>query len=185
MLHKLDLINREQRGFTLIELMVAIAITGLIISGVAVAIYQTISINASASNRMVAVNQVQNAGYWVSRDAEMAQVVELSEGPPEENPVGTKFPLTLTWTDWDCNVHVVVYTLENMTGGPKQLKRSHSINGGEATVNIIAKYLVPGLAKTSCQLTGSRLILTVTASVGGFMPESETRIYEVNPRPGI
>ena len=171
----------------MLELLVALAITGIIAGGITTTISQVFNIHLRSSNHMVAVRQVQNAGYWFSRDAQMAQMVELTE-PPEENPVGSRFPVTLTWTDWDTNKeHQVTYSLEKIGGGPWQLKRSHSINGGQPSETIVAQYINSGLGNTSCEFldtdedgTGDRLIFKVTAKVG---EESETRIYEVSPRP--
>jgi prepilin-type N-terminal cleavage/methylation domain-containing protein len=177
--------NKDQKGFTFVEILIAIAITGFAVSGIAMAISQMFNVHASASNRVTAIRQVQNAGFWVSQDAQQAQTVELSEGEPEENPVGTKFPLTLTWKDWDGAEHQVVYTLENMTGGPKQLKRSYYVDGGLVSETIVAEYIVPGLALTHLEFTDNKLILMITASVGGFGQASETRVYEIATRPSL
>ena len=183
-LHRLGLINKNQRGFTLIEIMIAIAITALITSGITTAIFQMFSINTRSTNHMTAVREVQNAGYWVSHDAQMAISVELAEGQPgypAESPVNTKFPLTFTWREWDNNdTHTVVYTLES-GGEPMWLKRSHFINGDVTETNV-AQYIIPGVPQTNAEFTDGVLTLTVTATVG---ETSETRVYEIIPRPSL
>jgi len=172
--HRLGLINKNQRGFTLIELMIAIAITGIITGGITMTIFQVFSGNARSSNHMTAVRQVQNAGYWISHDTQMAQNVV-------PDPGDTGFPLTLTWSDWDSgDVHQVIYTLlvDN------KLQREHYTNLNLDATTIVAEYIDPD--ETSCVWddgTGT-LTLTVTATVGGWQPASETRVYEVIPRPG-
>jgi len=183
MFHKLGLINKNQRGFTLIELMVVIAITGFVTSGATMAILQVINGSARTNNHMTAVRQVQNAGYWVSRDVHMVQNIVA-------DPTGGGFPLTLTWTDWGNNEeHQVVYTLLDMpSGGLKNLQRSHSSNGITETI-IIAQFIDPtvkdGEPQTKCEPTNGSLVFTVTATVGGgSQGQSETRIYEIVPRPG-
>ncbi len=176
---RLGLIHKNQRGFTLIELIIAIAITGLITSGVTMTIFQVISGNARSSNHMIAVRQVQEAGYWLSRDAQMAQSISTGDDPP-----GTGFPLTLIWTEYgvDGDEHQVVYTLL----ADNKLKREHYTNrfadpDPDATA-IVAQFV--DSSGTSCQLTGDVLVLTVTATVGtGSQQASETRTYEVTPRP--
>jgi len=173
MFHRLGLINKNQRGFTLIELLIAIAITGLITGGVTTAIFQTFTVNARNSSHMTAVRQVQNAGYWISHDTQMAQEVELYPDPDGF--------LKLTWTEWvDSTENKVTYAIAD--GG--ELKRSHSENGVLTSEMIVARYI--DSAKTSCQVTAGVLIVTVTAAVGDY-PEtvSETRVYKITPRPNI
>ncbi len=180
-LHRLGLINKNQRGFTLIELVIAIAITGIITGGITMTIFQVITGNIRTSNHMTAVRQVQSAGYWVSHDTQMAQLVESG--------ASSGFPLTLTWTEWGSEnvTHQVTYTLED-----NKLWRGHVISDNSTVDNqtgIMAQYIDPA---TSCNFTDTdgdgiddTLVLTVTATVGSGSPQeqSETRVYEVIPRP--
>ena len=173
------LIHKNQRGFTLIEMVMAIAITGLVMGAAAMTIFQVFDLNIRTSNHMIAVRQVQNAGYWVSHDGQMAQIVE-----PTEDSDG--FPLTLTWTDWDSgDVYQVVYTL---LLADNKLQREHYTNLNPDATTFVAEYIDPDPLMTKCEFTdtdgdgvGDKLTLTVTATVGA---QSETRVYEVIPRPG-
>jgi prepilin-type N-terminal cleavage/methylation domain-containing protein len=175
-------IHKGQRGFTLIELLIAIAITGVIAGGITMTIMQVFNINTRTSGDMTAVRQVQQAGFWVSPDVQMAQSVNASGSQG--------FPLILTWTEIGGNhtVHKVIYTLVDMSGGLERLERDHYI-GNETSpdsTTIVAEYIDPDPAKTSCKPLGPlqpgvALNFTVTATLGG---RSETRVYEVEPRPG-
>jgi len=161
--------HNNQRGFTLIELMIAIVIAALITAGIAAATMQVLAINTRASNHMIAVRQVQQAGKEVSKDALQSQANAINASPS-----GGEF-LILGWTNWEGLENVVVYNITQAG----ELKRSHSINGTpESTARfVVAEYI--DSAHTSCNWTGTVLIFTVTATVG---TESETRIYEIDPR---
>jgi len=164
---KMKKLKKAEKGFTLVELLIVIAITGLISWGITMTIFQVFDINTRSTNRMAAISQLQNAGLRVSQDAQMSQNV---------TPGGSSgFPLILTWIEWETGgSHAVNYTLEDNT-----LQRSHSVNGGNSTVTTVAEYI--DLAQTSCVWAGGELTFTVTATVGG---ESETRVYRVKPRSG-
>jgi prepilin-type N-terminal cleavage/methylation domain-containing protein len=77
-------LKKGERGFTLLELIIAVAITGLITTGVTTAIYQTFTLSTRTSNHMIVVREVQEAGYWVSLYAYTASDIEvtgLPDGP--------------------------------------------------------------------------------------------------------
>lgn len=165
-------IHKEQRGLTLIELLIALPIAALIIFAATGAIIQLLD-SSRASNHMVALRQVQTAGYWVSKDGAQAQRVDIT-APPDI--------LILEWTEWEGNVsYRITYSLENMPSGSlKQLKRTEAVNDTVRT-SIIATNLVP--EETSCDWTNNEkqaFTFNVTAKVG---EQTETRIYEIQPRP--
>lgn len=173
---RLGLINKNQRGITLVELLVAVAITGIITGGITMTIFQVFGGNERTSNHMTAVRQVQNAGYWISHNTQMAQDIVTGD-----DPTGTGFPLTLTSTDWESgDVHQVIYTLLVNN----KLQREHYTNLNLDATTIVAQYIDPD--QTSCVWDDAegKLTLTVTATVSGWKSASETRIYEVIPRPG-
>ena len=178
---KMKKLKKGQRGFTLIELLIVIAITGLITVGLTTTIMQVLTMNYRTVNRMTAVRQVQQAGFWVSPDVQMAQPEKIVDNPP-----GGEF-LVLGWTDGDGNEHEVIYTLEDMPSGEfKVLLRKHYIGSDPDSLSLdstikVAEYIDPDPQKTKCEFVGGELIFTVTATVG---EQSETRVYEVKPRPG-
>ena len=164
----MKLIHKGERGFTLIELLIAIVIAGLITGGITFAIMQILTINTRASNHMVAVRQVQQAGKEVSKDALQAQNVTRG--------VNQGFPLALNWTEWGTNyTHGIIYSLQ----GNGELQRQHYGNSTLDSTIVVAEYI--SSASFVPLPSGAAYNFTVTATVG---TQSETRVYEVQPRPG-
>ena len=164
----MKLIHKGERGFTLIELLIAIVIAGLITGGITFAIMQILTINTRASNHMVAVRQVQQAGKEVSKDALQAQNVTRG--------VNQGFPLALNWTEWGTSyTHGIIYSLQ----GNGELQRQHYGNSTLDSTIVVAEYIS---SASFVQLPGAVAYdFTLTATVGD---QSETRVYQVEPRPG-
>jgi prepilin-type N-terminal cleavage/methylation domain-containing protein len=165
------LINRRQQGITLIELLVGMAIAAVLSLAASMLFYQLMVVNASSSNHILAVRQVQNAGYWISRDATGAQSI-IGDADPE-----TSSFLTLRWSDWEGVDYEAFYYFDGDT-----LRRSFTV-GEAAPIDVtVAEHL--DTAATTIEKSGSVWVLTVKATVGGFpWPSSETRTYEIMPRP--
>ena len=175
MFHRLGSINKNQKGFTLLEMMLALLIGAIIAGGITATIFQVVIGSARTNNHMIAVRQVQSAGYWVSHDAQMAKSVDPAP------PGGF---LILSWTDWDLTVNTVTYTI-TIEGGElkRKLDRQPAVGPETSETTTVARFIVP---ETKCELTTSgTLIFTVTATVSPrSQSQSETRVYEIVPRPG-
>jgi prepilin-type N-terminal cleavage/methylation domain-containing protein len=165
MFRKLGMIIRSQKGFTLIEILVAIPIIGIIGVAVGMAISQVFIVDEMSVNRETVVKQVENAVEYISRDAQQAQVT----GANGSN-------INFQWTDWTNNNSLAVsYTLNN-----DSLQRIEAINNGQPLTTIIAKYITG----FNCTTSSGVLNITITATVDGFKSASETRTFQVKPRPG-
>lgn len=167
---KLGGTSKSQRGFTLNEMLVALAILVVIAPAIGMSIFQVLSVNSLTANHLTAVKQVENAVYCISRDALMTQTVQTGGG--------SGFPINLTWVEWDNTSNNVTYTTQN-----GELQRAHSINGGQPTSTVVAQYINTDSGATNCQFAGGVLTFKITASLGGFRPASEIRVCKVVPRP--
>lgn len=170
---KPSILKKNQRGFTLIELLVIIGLTGIIGAAATMSIHQIFTGTALSNDQNTAINQVRNAGHWISRDVQMAQSVDHNPGDP-------KF-FELTWTDWDdSELHTISYSLESIPAGLNKLKRSETDNNG-TTQTFIAQYIKPKeQGVTWCHWDGEVLTVNITAQVGD---KTETRTFQVKPRP--
>jgi prepilin-type N-terminal cleavage/methylation domain-containing protein len=166
---------KGQRGFSLIELLVAIPIAALISAAATGAIFQIFA-SDRAGNDIIAFRQVQTAGGWLSNDALQAQNVDDTWEQPDDRG----FPLTLTWTDWDNDIHQVVYDFIDMPSGTlKQLQRQETVDGDSST-RIVGQYLDESASQVSYDASAYNLIFEVTATVA---EQTASRVYEVKPRP--
>ena len=85
--------NGISRGFTLIELVIGIGISGMIITGIVTTINQLIFIPAEVGANSVVMQQAQNCSYWICNDAKMMQIFNTGDIPTTvENEV-----LTFSW----------------------------------------------------------------------------------------
>jgi prepilin-type N-terminal cleavage/methylation domain-containing protein len=173
--------HRRARGFTLVELVVALAVGSIIALAVITSITQVLNGSARSSNHMSAIRQVQNAGYWVSRDAAMAHSTNVTTVSPDF--------LVFTWTGWDDRQNKVRYVMEDAPGGLKNLRRIQQVvdnvtgNWRDIGSSLAGQYIVP--ESTSRSFAPGNMTFTVTAKVGsGARTSTETRTYEVKPRPG-
>ena len=181
--------KRGERGFTLIELLVVMAIVALIAGAATMSIFQVINVTRSTNDHMTAIRQAQNAGYWISRDALMAEHMIVGADPE------TTFFLKLTWTEWGFGggsiYHSVTYSLQDLSGGIGKLERQHLIYDavGEEignTTTFVAEYIYynsDDLDNTT-MVDYTNLVLTaqITASFG---EATETKEYTVWPRPNF
>ena len=166
----LGAITKSQKGFTLIELLIAIAITGAITGGVTMSIFQTLDYSSRNKARMEAVKQVENAIHWLSRDAQMAQELELAAEP---DPDG--FPLTLSWVEWEGDQITVTYSIVD-----GEMIRSHSGDGDL----VVARHINSDEDMTNCDYENWVFNFRITATIGGYPEEvSETRDGKISPRP--
>ena len=88
--------KRGEQGFAFIEVILVVAISGFITWAVATSVVSIMTNHHRIVNKNIAMNQVQNAGYWITRDVEMAKDVIL--GDPNGFPLALKIP-----TDTDSN----------------------------------------------------------------------------------
>lgn len=169
--------ERDERGFTLVELMVAIVLSTFVMLGGGEMLRQMIVASSHNADGTIAVIQVQNAGFWVSQDAVQAQTVPLCFDPATDPQ---KRLLTLGWTDWDSTVHSITYSMVDTTDelGRSMWDFMRYDNITDETIRI-AELLDP--AGTSCtwNAVDGLLELTVTAKVDN---ETETRTFEIQPR---
>ena len=172
--------RHNERGFTIIETVVALAIISLIASAATMTTFQVLSYTNGSDSKVTALRQVQNAGYWISRDAQMAESVAT------DNLSSPNF-VVMNWTERDYDsddiYHSVTYFFDELSDGIGKLKRNHWSSVGLNDDTLIAKYICydPGDPVNTSNVSYQKPVLTVKLTAL-FGDARETREYRVNHR---
>jgi hypothetical protein len=65
--------KNNERGYTMVDLVMTTAITGLIVSFLGVSIYQMLNVTEYGNDRLIATHELQNAAYWFQLDGQKAK----------------------------------------------------------------------------------------------------------------
>jgi len=154
-----------QPGFVLIELIIALAIIGIIAAGVVGSVYQLLAASKQANDQQYVVTQLRTAELWISRDAMMA--VRLTQ---------TGSPLRFAWDIVDGTPEVeVTYYLDAMASGSRLRREVNRV--GVLETLIIAEGI--NADESSYLYTPYELTVTLSATSGGY---TDTCTFEVQPR---
>ena len=175
--------RHSEKGFTIIEMIVAISIMSIIALAATMTTFQIINGAERSNSHMAAVCQVRNAGYWLSYDAQMAEDIVT------DNLSSTEF-MQLTWTELDYGNdytdHTVTYFFEGLSAGIGTLKRNHWSSAGLDRDILVAEHIYydSGDPSNTSQASYQSPVLTLqlTALYGNTM---ETREYSINCRPNL
>ena len=170
--------KRSQLGFTLAEVVIAIAVSAILLVGSVELVSHMVIATAKNRANTMAMLQVQYVGFWITEDVVQARADGVSLGGAQG------FPLTVEWTAWNGDVNKITYSVE---GQVWKLTRHYQYTPkGGAVIDkgtvVVGESLEP--AGTSCEwVTGGNatnvLKLEVTANIDGKVA---TRTYEINPR---
>lgn len=165
--------KRNQSGVTLLELLIVIALIGILAFGLTGAVYQFFTVNAQVDSQVSVFQQVNNAATWIKRDGEMAQKITVD---PDSS---SHLPVKIVWVEWETNtVNEITYSLEPNGN----LNRSCLINGVLSSDIPVSRQIDP--TSTNCRFENNTLIFTITAAEDGLRPAKAKRIISVFPKSG-
>ena len=157
-----------QKGYTLIELMAVMAITGMIVLTVASSIFQVAQGRIDVAQKSVAMADIDNVAHWLVRDLVMAQTNSLTEGAPPVSDMTMEWSDLTAWAGDEGSVeHYAGYTLSGT-----QLLRDYD---GEET--IIGRHLTD----VGFSVEGKMFTFTLT-SRSGLPGSAVTRSFLVQMR---
>ena len=175
--------SQGEKGISTIELIVTLSIMALISLAATMTTFQVAEGTARSNNRMVAIHQVQNAGYWISRDAQMTDNVTTDNLSPPDF-------LLLSWTEYDASgnatSHSVRYFFEGLSGGVGRLERNYRSSAGANYNTLIAKYIYydPADPASTSDVGYQKPVLTVQLAAL-FKGAREAREYRTSGRPNL
>jgi prepilin-type N-terminal cleavage/methylation domain-containing protein len=164
------LIRRREKGFTLIEVLVGLAIMSVIILAMGMTVTTIVTNSRGTTERSVVLREVQNAGYSISRDVQMADDVTLD---------GTSgFPLILDIpVDTDENNN---YSVNYLLDGDQIIRQVYDSSDILIRERAVAEYIDVG-ATTFSALSFNTYELTIKAYNGEAVAE---RSYQIKQRIG-
>jgi len=175
--------RKGQSGFTFIEIAMATAMTALIASTATMTTFSVLNNTERTNNRMAVIGQVENTGYWISRDIQMASNISTDNLTPPDF-------LVLTWTEWgydeDSVYHSVTYSIEAISGGIGKLKRNHQDSQGSDEQALIAQYVYYNLSDPANTSNVSYQEPMLTLKIACQLEDAqEMREYKIQRRPNF
>ena len=159
----------NQKGFTLIEILVAMLVGGMITAGVITGIFQIVYGAGQIREENVALSDIDSAAHWLTRDAILGQSTDLVDGAPEVSQ------MTLTWNDFtwwaeqeESVSHYVTYTYSGTA-----LQRNY-----DGVVTTVGRHLT----NVGFSLDGRMVIITLTSSLEEEPRSTVTRNYKIYMR---
>jgi prepilin-type N-terminal cleavage/methylation domain-containing protein len=169
------ILSRNQIGFTLIEVIVGLAISSILGGGIIMGIYQIGRVNEMSNARVTSVKQLENALYYINRDVQMSQSIDSES---------EDYWLKLDWTEWEeNNYNEVTYIVDAGLVTRSYYVNSQLISEKPVASDITSFAATPPDKDASPPEKAWTIDLTATTT-SGHRQQSETRQMKIIPRPG-
>jgi len=165
----------DERGVTLTELLVALAIAGLITGTLVAAIYQIYQVTGWGSNELRVQHDLENAATWLLRDVQMAD-------PTLTDASGST--LNLIWNDMYRDRNATYQVSYQVSG--TNLVRTVAMDYVPVSTLAVSRYIAhPSHVVFSLSGTAdiSPTLTAVITSTAGQVVKSATLRIEMRPRP--
>jgi len=165
--------KRGEAGFTIVELLIAVAITGAIVAALAMTVTTLIRGSRQATEQNGVLPRVQTVGYWISRDINMARDVTL--GGPNGFPLSLIIPVSDNVTS--------DYQVDYLFDGDKLKRRQYDSSETLVAETLITDYIDTDNTKlTPLNPVAGHFELAVRAVIGN---SSLTMSYDIEQRVGL
>jgi prepilin-type N-terminal cleavage/methylation domain-containing protein len=144
---------KRQEGMTMVELITAVAITGIIVVFLGTAVFHIFSVSGYGNDELTALHEVQNAAFWFNQDGQEAKTAAGSS------------QLMLTLSDNSTITYSLAGTNLQRTAGSLQTTLARNISSLVFSIN------------------GSLVTMRLTSAPVGSNNVSENGTYMVYLRP--
>ena len=159
--------RRGQRGFTLVEILVAMAIGGMLLPVLVSGIFQLVRGTVRINTDLVVLQDVDGASAWINRDLSQAETTDL---PNDQQPYPT---MRVDWVDetgWaveGAESHYAEYTVATST--------TDLLRDFDGVTQIVARRI----SSIQFSRNGTYVSVTITSAL---RDTSETLTYFITPR---
>lgn len=87
---------KGERGFTLVEMLIAVAITGFLVAALGMVVRQIFVVPERGNDQVMALHAIQNAAHWVSLDGQAAKSASGGSGLTLTLPDDSSISYTLS-----------------------------------------------------------------------------------------
>jgi prepilin-type N-terminal cleavage/methylation domain-containing protein len=144
---------KRQSGMTLVEMIIALAITGIIVVFLGVAVFQILKVTYYGNDELTALHEMQNAAYWFNLDGQQAKAATG----------GSQLVLTLA------DNSTITYSISG-----KNLRR---------TANSQVMILARSITSANWTISSPLVTMNLTSAPTGVSGVSENTTYIVYMRP--
>ncbi|GAH60415.1 unnamed protein product [marine sediment metagenome] len=162
--------KKSQKGFTLLEILLFLAMGGILLVGIVAAILQTTAITVESSTQITALEDIREVAARVSKDIRMAATTNLEDG------------LTLYWTSWydengELNVPPVPHFISYTPPSGGTLQRNY-----DGALTTVGSYI----SDIEFSQEGNIITVTITSSPrNAETAEQRTYQYYLQPKEDI
>jgi len=178
---------RDEAGFTLIEMLMAVVIMGFIIAPMTAGLIVGLRTTDETASRLTGSNDAQILSVWLPPDIQSTgnQVGDVVFSPTVNTECsGVSNRLRLKWRETQGSSttnYVVAYAIVAASNNRWFLQRYQCINGGAATTHVVSRNLLNTTA-TAVSVSGTKISMTVTEAATPTNPTSYTFTVSGNRR---
>jgi len=179
--------KRRQPGFTLIEMVVALAVAAIVlVSTIALGRYIVVA-TGDQSDQVLARLQVQYVSFWIGEDVVQANTVKIgniTEDRWHGDPISSEYILFLYRNTWPDDKTVEYYIYEDTKNNLWSLYRTVWEAGEPEATTVVAEYLDP-LSTRLYQKQSADGAYVLELDVTAVVDQKQTSgTYEIHPRAG-